>query len=112
MKLISCTQNGQILYCPRHDRVFLEFGNILLRFNYEALETFTEYVNSIDSDHFIVKNNQSFNRKEILLDIGYNKAYFGVTQSEFLELKELLTLEAYCPEKKLSKIKIDKIHLN
>ncbi len=68
MMLISCTQNGQILYCPRHDRVVLEFGNILLRFNYKELEDFTQYVNSIDFNHFIIKNNQSFNRKEILLN--------------------------------------------
>lgn len=112
MKLINSTQNGQIFFCSYHNIIHLEFGNLFLHFSYDEIVIFTEYVNSIDYKFYLVKNQNSQNRRKLLLHIGSKNAFLAVTLHEFLELKDLLTLKRKPTEINNNQIIIDKINLN
>ncbi|TCO06055.1 DUF6686 family protein [Natronoflexus pectinivorans] len=92
MKLICKSSNGQITFCPCANLFHLEFGNLLLTLSYEELKQMHGYVCSIDHEHYLNLNKDSFNRRKLLLNIGARKMYFCLNSSEFLELNDLLSL--------------------
>ncbi|NLT49608.1 MAG: hypothetical protein GXX85_01670 [Ignavibacteria bacterium] len=91
MKIINSTLNGQIFVCPCHNRIHLEFGNIVIQMNYEELESFSEYILKINYKHYLNINRNAPNRRKLLLHLGFKKIHFALTPNEFLELKELLS---------------------
>ena len=112
MKLISSTPNGQIFVCPCQKIIHLEFGNLLLNLSFDELGAFKEYVNSIDFEFYLAKNRNAQNRRKLLLHYGSKGSYFALNASEFLELKELLSLKPQKQELKLEHLVTDNIFLN
>jgi len=112
MKLISSTPNGQIFTCPRLKIVHLEFGNLLLKLSFDELGAFKEYVNSIDFEFYLAKNKIAQNRRKLLLHCGLNGNFLALNTSEFLELKELLSLKPQKQELKLEHLLTENIILN
>ncbi|ALO17231.1 hypothetical protein L21SP5_03630 [Salinivirga cyanobacteriivorans] len=112
MKLISSTPNGQIFACPCQKIVHLEFGNLLLNLSFNELESFKEYVHSIDYRFYLAKNRNAQNRRKLLLHCGLNGNFLALNASEFLELKQLLSLKPQKQELKLEHLLTENINLN
>ncbi len=93
MKIINSTPNGQIFTNISKKIVHLEFGNMLVNFSNDEFESFKMYVNSIDYKFYLAKNQQSQNRRKLLLHIGSNNGFLALNESEFVELKQLLSYE-------------------
>jgi hypothetical protein len=94
MQVLKSTQNGQILYCPRHDLLQLEFGNIHMHISYNDLNQLADYVSSINHDFYLKKNKKTMNRRKILLHIGSERIYLALTRNEFLELRDLVSFKS------------------
>ncbi len=93
MKILNSTPHGQIFACPCHNLLNLEFGNILIKLNYDELSRLTDYVNSIDYVYYLELNDKAANRRKILLDIGFRDIFFALNGDEFMELKRLLSMK-------------------
>jgi len=112
MKLLSQKRNGQVAYCPGKDIYFLEFGNIFLTFTAGSLASFRNYLENIDHQYYLGKNKDSFNRRKLLLHLPCDNAMFCLTGSEFLELKDLLSLKKSSREFKIEEFDNYQITLN
>ena len=113
MKLINSTLNGQIFICPCQNKLHLEFGNLFLILTYDEFNSMNDYVGGIDYKHFLKINQNAQNRRKLLLHFGFRRAaYLALNESEFLELKELLSLKKRAD--KLSPVKMitNDINLN
>ncbi len=112
MKQINSTSNGQIFICPHKKIIHLEFGNMLLKFSIDEFESFKEYVNSIDSKFYLAKNQQSQNRRKLLLHAGSNNSFLAFNENEFIELKLLLSSKRNFSIIKHSQLLTNNINLN
>ncbi|WP_088656148.1 DUF6686 family protein [Geofilum rhodophaeum] len=95
MKLVSKTANGQIAYCQYANLFHLEFGNLLITLNTEDLQRFYQYIQSIDEVFFVNHNKESFNHRKLILHLGTESVYFGLTLAEFREFKSLLEFKRH-----------------
>lgn len=93
MEFTHKTPNGQICFCNLHNCYHLEFGNIFLHLSYDELEKMRDYVSSIDYLFYLEKNKNSPTRRKLLLNIGSLKIYLCLDPTEFIELRELLSLK-------------------
>lgn len=91
MKLVNKTSNGQIVFCPDNEIFHLEFGTLFLTLTPRELQSFYEYVRSIDYKYYLNHNKDAFNNRKLLLEVGCNKVKFCLYANEFFELKDLLT---------------------
>jgi len=53
-----------------------------------------DYVSGIDHAYFLKKNQKSFNRRKLLLQVGSPRIFFCVNASEFMEFKSLLSMNS------------------
>ncbi|MFW5706809.1 MAG: DUF6686 family protein [Bacteroidota bacterium] len=93
MKLVTSTPNGQIFVCARKRKLHLEFGNLFLMLTYDEFNQLAAYIKSIDYQHYLEKNKNAQNKRKLLLNIGFQDMFFAVTATEFLELKNLISLQ-------------------
>ncbi|MBN2788048.1 MAG: hypothetical protein JXQ69_06975 [Paludibacteraceae bacterium] len=93
MKLVNSTPNGQLFMCPYQNKLFLEFGTLFMQLTYDELGQFSEYVNSTDYKFWLAKNQNTQNRRKLLLHLKFNNIYLALHLTEFLELKDLLSLK-------------------
>ena len=93
MKILNSTPHGQIFVCPCHNLLNLEFGNILIKLNYDEMSRLTDYVNSIDYGYYLELNDKTANRRKILLNIGFKDIFLALNGDEFMELKSLLSMK-------------------
>ena len=91
MKLVNKTPNGQIAFCPDNEVFYLEFGNLFLTLTPGELQSFYEYVCSIDYKYYLDHNKDAFNNRKLLLEVGCNRVKFCLYANELSELKDLLS---------------------
>ncbi len=92
MKLVNSTPNGQIFVCPRKRKLHLEFGNLFLMLSYDEFNQLVAYVNSIDYEFYLKKNKNAQNKRKLLLNIGFEDMFLALNETEFHELKNLISL--------------------
>lgn len=84
---------GQLAFCPCKRIYFLEFGNICLRFQPQELKDFLNYVTGIDAVWYCKLNQQSFNKRKLLLNTKGEGTFLALNKAEFYELRNLLLLK-------------------
>lgn len=90
MKRINSTPNGQLLYCEGHRTYHIEFGNLFLNMSPEHFESFKTYLNTIQWEYYLERNKNAANRRKLVVNIGSQSIFMGLTSAEFMELRRLL----------------------
>jgi len=93
MKLINSSPQGQLAFCPCKRIYFLEFGNVCLRFQPHELKNFLNYITGIDAVWYCKLNQQSFNKRKLLLNTNGVGTFIALNRAEFFELRNLLLLK-------------------
>lgn len=92
MKLVNSIPNGQIFVCPHRKKLHLEYGNLFLMLSYDEFNQFVAYVNSIDYQFYLKKNKNAQNKRKLLLNIGFEDMFLALNETEYHELKNLISL--------------------
>lgn len=90
MKRINSTPNGQLLYCEGHRTYHIEFGNLFVSMNPENFESFKSYLKTIQWEYYLERNRNAANRRKLVVNIGSQSIFMGLSSSEFMELKRLV----------------------
>lgn len=112
MQIINTTPNGQIFTCGRCDKLHIEFGNLYFLLTRTELNSFAQYIDSVDYTLHLAKNKNMQMRKKLIMKLRFKDVYLALNVNEFLELTDLLSLKKRPQKVSARLIMNDCIYLN